>query len=216
MPTEECVYLEMPSSGASSLPSLRLSHSFHSRNPHTLSNPPCVCVHGSSLTSMPVQSIHLLPTFLRQSFRTSLHMLSTGYESTARLCARFITHLYACPEYPPSSNISQAKLPYFIANALHWLSIHCMSVCTVRHSPLCFSRVSTFFQRFSGEASVFHHIRHALRPTRLHPSVTFAALVLLQCLKARFPTAQGSSGHRLFISAFMIASRIRSGGGANF
>ncbi|KAF8121247.1 hypothetical protein EV363DRAFT_1568827, partial [Boletus edulis] len=39
-------------------------------------------------------------------------------------------------------------------------------------------------------------------------SVTFAALVLLQRLKARFPTAWGSSGHRLFISAFMLASCI--------
>jgi hypothetical protein len=31
---------------------------------------------------------------------------------------------------------------------------------------------------------------------------------LLQRLKARFPTARGSSGHRLFISAFMIASKV--------
>jgi hypothetical protein len=38
--------------------------------------------------------------------------------------------------------------------------------------------------------------------------VTFASLVLLQRLKARFPTARGSSGHRLFISAFMIASKV--------
>lgn len=87
-----------------------------------------------------------------------------GHEVTARLCARFITHLYACPEYPPSSTVSQAKLPYFIAYALH--------------------------------------------RTKLHSSVTFAALVLLQRLKARFPTARGSSGHRLFISAFMIASKV--------
>ncbi|KAH7907537.1 hypothetical protein BJ138DRAFT_1213132 [Hygrophoropsis aurantiaca] len=34
------------------------------------------------------------------------------------------------------------------------------------------------------------------------------ALVLLQCLKARFPTARGSSGHRLFVSAFMLASKV--------
>jgi hypothetical protein len=31
---------------------------------------------------------------------------------------------------------------------------------------------------------------------------------LLQRLKTRFPAARGSSGHRLFISAFMIASKI--------
>jgi hypothetical protein len=87
-----------------------------------------------------------------------------GHENTARLCARFITHLFACPEYPPTSSGSNTKLPYFIAYALH--------------------------------------------RTKLHSSVTFAALVLLQRLKARFPTARGSSGHRLFISAFMIASKV--------
>ena len=62
----------------------------------------------------------------------------------------------------------------------------------------------------------FHHFRagcvsytaYALHRTRLHASVTFAALYLLQHLKARFPAAKGSSGHRLFISAFMLASKI--------
>jgi hypothetical protein len=87
-----------------------------------------------------------------------------GHESVAHLCARFITHLFTCPEYPPSSTHSQQKLPQFIAYALH--------------------------------------------RTKLHTSVTYASLVLLQRLKARFPTARGSSGHRLFISAFMIASKV--------
>ncbi|KAI0051640.1 hypothetical protein FA95DRAFT_1460400, partial [Auriscalpium vulgare] len=53
-----------------------------------------------------------------------------------------------------------------------------------------------------------HFIAYALHRTRLHTSVTFAALYLLQRLKARFPAAQGSSGHRLFLSAFMIATKI--------
>jgi hypothetical protein len=87
-----------------------------------------------------------------------------GHEYTSRLCARFITHLFASPEYPPTATHAQAKLPYFIPYALH--------------------------------------------RTKLHSSVTFAALILLQRLKARFPTARGSSGHRLFISAFMIASKV--------
>ncbi|RDB25261.1 PHO85 cyclin-2 [Hypsizygus marmoreus] len=87
-----------------------------------------------------------------------------GHEEIARLSARFITHLFACPEMPPASTNSQSKLPNFIAYALH--------------------------------------------RTKLHESVTFAALILLQRLKARFPTARGSSGHRLFISAFMIASKV--------
>ena len=87
-----------------------------------------------------------------------------SHENTAKLCSRFVTHLFACPEYPPTSSGSNTKLPYFIAYALH--------------------------------------------RKRLHSRVTFAALVLLQRLKAKFPTARGSSGHRLFISAFMIASKV--------
>jgi len=40
------------------------------------------------------------------------------------------------------------------------------------------------------------------------PPVTFAALVLLQRLKACFLTTQGLSGHRLSVSAFMLASKV--------
>ncbi|KAF6751493.1 hypothetical protein DFP72DRAFT_907268, partial [Ephemerocybe angulata] len=57
------------------------------------------------------------------------------------------------------------------------------------------------------QAELPHFITYALHRTKLHPTVTFASLVLLQRLKARFPTARGSSGHQLFISAFMIASK---------
>ena len=51
-------------------------------------------------------------------------------------------------------------------------------------------------------------IAYALHRTHLHASVTFATLYLLQCLKAQFPAARGSSGHRLFISTFMLASKV--------
>jgi Cyclin, N-terminal domain len=47
-----------------------------------------------------------------------------GHEDTACLCARFITHLFACLDYPPSSTHSQVKLPYFIAYALHRTQLH--------------------------------------------------------------------------------------------
>jgi len=56
-----------------------------------------------------------------------------------------------------------------------------------------------------------HFIAYALHRTRLHQSVTFAALYLLQCLKARFPAAKGSSRHHmhhLFISMFMLAPKV--------
>ncbi|KAI0696661.1 hypothetical protein C8T65DRAFT_832721 [Cerioporus squamosus] len=45
---------------------------------------------------------------------------------------------------------------------------------------------------------------------KLHDSVTFGALYLLHRLKARFPAARGSSGHRLFLAAYMIASKVIS------
>ena len=50
-------------------------------------------------------------------------------------------------------------------------------------------------------------IAYTLQPHKIHSAVTYAALVFFQWLKARFPTARGSSGHRLTISAFMIASK---------
>lgn len=85
----------------------------------------------------------------------------------AKICARFVTHLFACPELPPQQPHSNAPSP----------------------------RLDIF-------------ISYALHRTRLHESVTYAALYLLQRLKARFPAARGSSGHRLFISAFMLASKV--------
>ncbi|KLO05488.1 hypothetical protein SCHPADRAFT_808302, partial [Schizopora paradoxa] len=44
--------------------------------------------------------------------------------------------------------------------------------------------------------------------SRLPPSVTYTALALLHCLKMRFAHAPGSSGHQLFLSAFMLASKV--------
>lgn len=51
-------------------------------------------------------------------------------------------------------------------------------------------------------------ISYALHRTRLHESVTYAVLYLLQRPKTRFPAARGSSWHRLFISVFMLASKV--------
>ncbi|KAI0038560.1 hypothetical protein FA95DRAFT_1457961, partial [Auriscalpium vulgare] len=79
---------------------------------------------------------------------------------TARICARFISHLFACQDHPPLPS-----LEHFIARALH-------------------------------------------RAHRLPTCVAFAALYLLLRLKIRFPGATGSSGQRLFITSFMIASKV--------
>ena len=50
--------------------------------------------------------------------------------------------------------------------------------------------LSTFW--FEYETTYF--ITYALHGTKVHTSVTFATLVLLHRVKARFPTARGSSG----------------------
>jgi hypothetical protein len=63
-----------------------------------------------------------------------------GREHLAKIAACFITHLFACPDYPPSTH-AHAKLLFFIAYALHQM--------------------------------------------KLHQSVMFASLILLQRLKAR-------------------------------
>src|SRR5258708_4113263 len=91
--------------------------------------------------------------------------------NTAKLCACFVSHLFASPDLPsppapaaPPSTTQTPRLEHFIAYALHRM--------------------------------------------QLHTSVTFAALYLLQRLKAHFPVAKGSSGHWLIISAFMLAPKI--------
>ncbi|WFD32603.1 ABC-type xenobiotic transporter [Malassezia sp. CBS 17886] len=53
-----------------------------------------------------------------------------------------------------------------------------------------------------------HFVAYALYRTRLPMIVTYYAFVLLRRLKQRFPVARGSSGHRLFISAFMLATKM--------
>ena len=78
----------------------------------------------------------------------------------SRLCAKFVTHLFACPELQPSPSVLTVRLPYFITYALHLMKLHSLVV-----------------------------------------------LVFLQRLQVRFPTAWRSSGHCLFVSAFMLAKQ---------
>ncbi|CDZ96503.1 Cyclin [Phaffia rhodozyma] len=60
----------------------------------------------------------------------------------------------------------------------------------------------------SPQPSLDVFIAYALHRTRLPTIVTTSALHLLLRLKARFPEARGSSGHRLFLSALMTASKM--------
>ena len=51
-------------------------------------------------------------------------------------------------------------------------------------------------------------ITHVLRHAGLPPSVTFATLFLLERVKTRFPTIGMASGHRIFMTAFIIAAKV--------
>ncbi|KAI0079277.1 hypothetical protein K474DRAFT_1673492 [Panus rudis PR-1116 ss-1] len=115
----------------------------------------------------PFKRASRMPTHQRTS-HPSMPDPYYGHEEVAKICARFVKHVFNCPDLPPPSSTNpdapSPPLALFIAYALH--------------------------------------------RTRLHQSVTFAALYLLQRLKSRFPACRGSSGHRLFISAFMLASKV--------
>ncbi|KAJ7747089.1 hypothetical protein B0H14DRAFT_2406349, partial [Mycena olivaceomarginata] len=63
-------------------------------------------------------------------------------------------------------------------------------------------------QSTHSQAKLPYFIVYTLHHTKLHQSITYAVLVLLQHLKVCFPTTRGSSGHRLFISTFMIVSKV--------
>lgn len=66
---------------------------------------------------------HLLHQTPIHDFRYSRPILATQGTHISPLCAQLITHLFTCPEYPPSSSNSQVKLPHFIAYALSSLRI---------------------------------------------------------------------------------------------
>ncbi|TEB21638.1 hypothetical protein FA13DRAFT_1590924, partial [Coprinellus micaceus] len=58
------------------------------------------------------------------------------------------------------------------------------------------------------EVELPYFIAYTLHRTKLHPCIAFATHMLLQRLKARFPTAQCTSARRLFTSAYMIMSKV--------
>ncbi|TEB24062.1 hypothetical protein FA13DRAFT_1594310, partial [Coprinellus micaceus] len=52
-----------------------------------------------------------------------------------------------------------------------------------------------------------HFIASIIHRGNIHPSVPYTALIFLQRLKSRFPDIRGSSGHRLILSALILASK---------
>ncbi|KZV90264.1 hypothetical protein EXIGLDRAFT_837958 [Exidia glandulosa HHB12029] len=106
-----------------------------------------------------------------------------GHERTAKSCAAFILRAFSCLDYPLSSMIPAPALD--TATSL------------------------------SPPVSLAEFIGHIIHRTRLSESVTLSAIALLARFKTRFPHAKAKvdqyrglgTGHRLFLSAFMIASK---------
>ena len=51
-------------------------------------------------------------------------------------------------------------------------------------------------------------ITYAFHRTRLHPSVAYHCLFPLSRLKSRFPAASYTFGHRLFLTSYMLSSKV--------
>lgn len=81
-------------------------------------------------------------------------------------------------------------------------------------SQLCTHFIANLFANAGNPPStdsqlhLINFIFPVLRHANLHPSTAFAALVLLSCLKIRFPAIPYSAGHRAFFIAYMIASKV--------
>ena len=77
--------------------------------------------HHALPTNIPGTSIAALPSY-RQPILLPQPKAEPfyGHESTAHLCARFITNLFACP----ASASTRSKLPFFVAYALHRTKLH--------------------------------------------------------------------------------------------
>ncbi|KAI5121444.1 hypothetical protein M0805_009553 [Coniferiporia weirii] len=112
-----------------------------------------------------------------------------GHEETAKICSRYVAHTFNCPEILPPP---QPQPPVAASGSA-------AAPAQAPPQPPAPSNVP---------GTLAHFVAYALHRTRLHASVTFTALALLHRLKTRFPAARGSSGHRLFLSAFMIASKV--------
>ena len=89
--------------------------------------------------------------------------------------------------------------------SLFFLSLH--SPC-LQHAITHIFASPDYLPLMHAHAKLPFFIVYVLHQMKLHQSVMFPSLILFQRLKAHFPSARGSSSHRLFISAFMISSKM--------
>ena len=112
---------------------------------------------------------------------------------------------WSCPSCPLSNQLNpfqQSTPPSTLSSGTICCSCHsqarsilwtcCGSLHSLYHPLILSSRISACSSTHP-QAKLPISIAYALHRTKLHQAVTFTALILLQRLKARFPTASGSS-----------------------
>lgn len=143
-------------------------------------SPPTIKQKGSGSTATQVRTSQHLNCITLTLFSCKNDPFH-GHERIARLAGHFVGDLFACPDPPASAPDAPVR------------------DATARDAPA---------GKNPKPPRLDHFIAYALHRTRLPESVTYASLFLLQRLKKRFPAAKGSSGHRLFISAFIVSSKV--------
>jgi Cyclin, N-terminal domain len=112
-----------------------------------------------------------------------------GHEETARLSARFIRHVFNCPsDVAPTTRKSFHRI---------------RKVILIKHIEVAPNTKPT-----ETTISLPRFIAYAFHRTRLPTSVAYHALFLLARLKARYPAASCAYGHRLFLTSYMLSSKV--------
>jgi len=114
-----------------------------------------------------------------------------GYEETAKICARFIRHVFNCPpdSIQPCKSIAQSV---------------CRSTLSL---PFLFT-VSINRKPPESTNTLLKFIAYAFHRARLPPYVTYHSLFLLPRLKYRYRAASYAFGHRLFLTSYMLPSKV--------
>src|SRR5882724_3428447 len=139
-----------------------------------------------SIYHSPLCLSRIPPNFLRFKYKTPAihhlcptlyhctHLVGIFHKSIARLCGQFITHLFACPEYPPNFLRFKYKTPTF--HHLCPTLYHCTHLVGIFHKSiarLCGQFITHLFAcpeyppnflRFKYKTPTFHH----LCPTLYH------------------------------------------------
>lgn len=114
-----------------------------------------------------------------------------GHEDTAKICARAIKHIFGCVEETAPRTYPYHQYPYYNS-----YNNYNNTVGPIQNMP---TEKSIPLAKF---------IAYAFHRTRLPPAVAFHALVLLTRLKMRYPNASCAHGHRLFLTSYMLSSKV--------